>query len=212
MDALRPRVDVRSYFVRRDFARRPRHASSPAAFTQRSSRWSASIGRPNHDVDERRRRAIGAKLLQTVARCDALLVSDYGGGAVTSPLVAEAQKCLRRRGHEAAPVTHRFAILAVPVSRHDDLHAERIRGRTAARHPHWRQYANPRTRRPRTAPTDAIEAVLITRGSRGMALFETGTPTVHIPIFGSIEIADVTGAGDTVIATMTLALAAGAIF
>ena len=34
-------------------------------------------------------------------------------------------------------------------------------------------------------------------------------PTVHIPIFGSDQIADVTGAGDTVIATMTLALAAG---
>ena len=43
-------------------------------------------------------------------------------------------------------------------------------------------------------------AVLITRGSRGMALFEPGRPTVHIPIFGSDEIADVTGAGDTVIA------------
>ena len=56
-----------------------------------------------------------------------------------------------------------------------------------------------------------MQAVLITRGSRGMALFEPGKPTAHIPIFGSDEIADVTGAGDTVIATMTLALAAGAI-
>ena len=55
-------------------------------------------------------------------------------------------------------------------------------------------------------------AVLITRGSRGMALFEPGRPTEHIPIFGSDQIADVTGAGDTVIATMTLALAAGASF
>ena len=55
-------------------------------------------------------------------------------------------------------------------------------------------------------------AVLVTRGSRGMALFEPGAPTVHIPIFGSDQIADVTGAGDTVIATMTLALAAGATF
>ena len=55
-------------------------------------------------------------------------------------------------------------------------------------------------------------AVLITRGSRGMALFEAGRATVHIPIFGSDQIADVTGAGDTVIATMTLALAAGATF
>ena len=45
-----------------------------------------------------------------------------------------------------------------------------------------------------------------------MALFEPKQPTVHIPIFGSDEVADVTGAGDTVIATMTLALAAGASF
>ena len=54
--------------------------------------------------------------------------------------------------------------------------------------------------------------MLITRGSRGMALFERGRPTVHIPIVGSDQIADVTGAGDTVIATMTLALSAGAPF
>ena len=58
----------------------------------------------------------------------------------------------------------------------------------------------------------AMKAVLITRGSRGMALFVPGAATVHIPIHGSDEIADVTGAGDTVMATMTLALAAGATF
>jgi bifunctional ADP-heptose synthase (sugar kinase/adenylyltransferase) len=57
-----------------------------------------------------------------------------------------------------------------------------------------------------------MQAVLITRGSRGMALFVRDAPTVHIPIHGSDEIADVTGAGDTVMATMTLALAAGATF
>jgi D-glycero-beta-D-manno-heptose-7-phosphate kinase len=54
--------------------------------------------------------------------------------------------------------------------------------------------------------------LLITRGSRGMALFEPGKATDHIPIVGSDEVADVTGAGDTVIATFTLALAAGATF
>ena len=58
----------------------------------------------------------------------------------------------------------------------------------------------------------AMEAVLVTRGSRGMALFQPKQPTIHMPIFGSDEIADVTGAGDTVIATLTLALAAGASF
>ena len=54
-----------------------------------------------------------------------------------------------------------------------------------------------------------MQAVVITRGSRGMAIFEPGGPTTHLPIYGSDEIADVTGAGDTVIATLTLALAAG---
>ena len=57
-----------------------------------------------------------------------------------------------------------------------------------------------------------MKAVLITRGSRGMAVFEPGRPTVHVPIYGSDEVADVTGAGDTVIATMTLAIAAGGSF
>ena len=57
-----------------------------------------------------------------------------------------------------------------------------------------------------------MNAVLITRGSRGMALFEPDRPTIHVPIYGSDEVADVTGAGDTVIATMTLAIAAGGSF
>jgi rfaE bifunctional protein kinase chain/domain len=55
------------------------------------------------------------------------------------------------------------------------------------------------------------EAVLITRGSRGMALFEKErNDALLIPVYGTDQVADVTGAGDTVIATFTLALAAGA--
>ena len=57
-----------------------------------------------------------------------------------------------------------------------------------------------------------MQALLITRGSRGMALFQPRQATIHIPIFGSDEVADVTGAGDTVNATFGLALAAGASF
>jgi D-glycero-beta-D-manno-heptose-7-phosphate kinase len=57
-----------------------------------------------------------------------------------------------------------------------------------------------------------MQAVLITRGSRGMALFQPKQPTIPMAIFGSDEVADVTGAGDTVIATFGLALAAGASF
>ena len=45
-----------------------------------------------------------------------------------------------------------------------------------------------------------------------MALFVRRTPTVHIPIFGTDSIVDVTGAGDTVASTVALALAAGGSF
>ncbi len=51
--------------------------------------------------------------------------------------------------------------------------------------------------------------LLITRGSRGMSLFEEGG-SVHLPVHGTDQVADVTGAGDTVIGTFALALAAGA--
>ena len=57
-----------------------------------------------------------------------------------------------------------------------------------------------------------MNAVLITRGSRGIAVFEPDRPTIHVPIYGSDEVADVTGAGDTVIATLALAIAAGGSF
>lgn len=56
------------------------------------------------------------------------------------------------------------------------------------------------------------DAVLITRGKKGMALFEKGGAHHFIDIYGTDEVADVTGAGDTVIATFTLALAGGATF
>ncbi len=55
-------------------------------------------------------------------------------------------------------------------------------------------------------------AVLITRGSKGMALFERNKPPFLIPIIGTTDIVDVTGAGDTVISVLTLALTCGATF
>jgi rfaE bifunctional protein kinase chain/domain len=57
-----------------------------------------------------------------------------------------------------------------------------------------------------------LQALLVTRGRDGMALFEPRRPPRHIPVFGSDQAVDVTGAGDTVIAAFTLGLAAGASF
>jgi len=56
------------------------------------------------------------------------------------------------------------------------------------------------------------EAVLITRGPAGMSLFEKSREPVHMPVTNKSEVYDVTGAGDTVVATMALALAAGATY
>jgi bifunctional ADP-heptose synthase (sugar kinase/adenylyltransferase) len=57
--------------------------------------------------------------------------------------------------------------------------------------------------------TDA-ESVLITCGSDGMVVIEKEGKYTHIPVFNKSKVFDVTGAGDTVTATYTLALAAGA--
>ena len=57
-----------------------------------------------------------------------------------------------------------------------------------------------------------LQSLLITRGRDGMVAFDQRHAPVDIPIFGSDEVADVTGAGDTVIAVFTLALAAGATY
>jgi len=56
------------------------------------------------------------------------------------------------------------------------------------------------------------EALLVTRGAHGMTLIEAHTAPLHIDAVGSRQPVDVTGAGDTVIATYTLALASGASF
>jgi D-glycero-beta-D-manno-heptose-7-phosphate kinase len=55
-----------------------------------------------------------------------------------------------------------------------------------------------------------LESLVITRGRDGMALFQPGMQTVHIPVHGSDQAVDVTGAGDTVLAAYTLGLSAGA--
>jgi rfaE bifunctional protein kinase chain/domain len=56
-----------------------------------------------------------------------------------------------------------------------------------------------------------LESLLVTQGRFGMTLLQARRAAAHIPIYGTDEVADVTGAGDTVIAAYTLALACGAI-
>jgi bifunctional ADP-heptose synthase (sugar kinase/adenylyltransferase) len=55
-----------------------------------------------------------------------------------------------------------------------------------------------------------LQSLVITRGRDGMVVFDRKQKPVDIPIYGGDQVTDVTGAGDTVIATFTTALAAGA--
>jgi rfaE bifunctional protein kinase chain/domain len=158
------------------------------------------------------RRAVEAKLSAALARCDALLVSDYGSGLVTPANVASARRKLRSRGRRQPPVLvdSRYALLqfrAMTTCTPNESEVEQLLGVKIGDDAQVLEKAG----RELLARTGAA-AVLVTRGSRGMALFEPNRATLHIPIFGSDQIADVTGAGDTVIATMTLALAAGGTF
>ena len=160
-------------------------------------------------IDEASRAAFEARVLRAVRAADALLVSDYGSGLVRPQLVTEARRAFRdKKG--IILVDSRYNLLkfrgmtACTPNESEVEQALGVRIGDNAR-------ALERAGRALLAETRAA-AVLITRGSRGMALFEADRPTVHIPIVGSDQIADVTGAGDTVIATMTLALSAGAPF
>ncbi len=53
------------------------------------------------------------------------------------------------------------------------------------------------------------ETLVVTQGSQGMSIFARGAPPVHLPVYGTDEVADVTGAGDTVIGTLALAILSG---
>ena len=146
-------------------------------------------------------------LLNTVdSRAAAVLVSDYGYGAVDARQVTS----LRRRLGRRTPITvdsrydlRSYHHVTAATPNEPELEAafgERITGDPTLLH----RLAHACLRR------QSLGACLVTRGRDGMALFEPGKAPRHLPIFGSDQVADVTGAGDTVIAAFTLALAAGA--
>jgi rfaE bifunctional protein kinase chain/domain len=135
-----------------------------------------------------------------------VVVSDYAKGVVTAPLMMELVRLttLRRiplvvdpkvehfsyyKGVTVVTPNHLEATQAAGVHGDDDLSigqaGETIRQRLGC------------------------HSVLVTRGERGMSLFETGGTSFHIPTMAR-QVYDVTGAGDTVIATLALALATGA--
>ena len=169
------------------------------------------IDRRIEAVSEPHRAAAERALRGALRDADALLVSDYGSGLVHPRFVAEVARAARgSRRPIPILIDSRYALTKyarLTACTPNESEVEQVLGITIDDNLRVLERAG-RTLLKQTR----MDAVLITRGSRGMALFEADKPTVHIPIFGSDQIADVTGAGDTVMATMTLALAAGATF
>ena len=155
----------------------------------------------------RARRRVRAALRDYRGRVDGVLVSDYGFGLIDAETVGAAVAFARKR---KVPVTvdSRFALLGfrgMTAVTPNEPEVEAALGVTIG-HDVKRLEAAGRTLLRRLG----VQAALNTRGSDGMALFEPGRKPQHIPIYGSDQVADVTGAGDTVIAAFTLALTAGA--
>ena len=152
----------------------------------------------------RLRRALGRPL----DRADALLVSDYNYFTVKEDLFHAAAARLRRRMPVAVDSRFRLlafkgATIATPNEPEvEDALRTSLEAGAAALHAAGRSIL----RRLGAA------AVLVTRGARGMALYERGRKPRLIPAHGPSDIVDVTGAGDTVISVFTLAAATGATY
>jgi rfaE bifunctional protein kinase chain/domain len=134
---------------------------------------------------------------------DALLVSDYGYGAATPEILEQVRP-------NGIPVTldSRYRMLdymGVTAATPNEPEVEEALGvRIAGDTPRLVSAGNALLKRLK------LQSLLITRGRDGMVAFTRGRGAVEIPIHGSDQVADVTGAGDTVIAAFTAALAAGA--
>ncbi len=144
-------------------------------------------------------------VLRNGPRCRAAVVSDYGYGAVDARLLASVRSCLEPGGIIIGDSRFRLGALTDLDSATPNLEeAEALVGAPLP-----------------DSATDAAAAIedlrarlgmahlLVTRGSDGMVLATTDGAAV-LPVHGTDQVADVTGAGDTVIGTFALALAARA--
>lgn len=164
---------------------------------------------PLHRLGREIRRRLSTIALPFVRKASALLVSDYGYATTDAH---EVEYIRRRVGRRALTVT--------ADSRYDLMTYTRITA-TTPNEPEIEEAFHQKIGSDvellhrlgrRLLRQQSLQALLVTRGRDGMVLFEPRQPPRHLPIFGSDEALDVTGAGDTVIAAFTLALAAGAGF
>ncbi len=156
-------------------------------------------------LTKRVRRSVDA----VIRECAALLVSDYHYDTVKEGIYAEVLPAAVAARVPVA-VDSRFRLMrfaGATVATPNESEIESALGVATGGSDAALREASTKVLRKLRSP-----ALLVTRGSRGMVLFEKGRPPFPIPVRGTTDIVDVTGAGDTVISIFTLALAAGASF
>jgi rfaE bifunctional protein kinase chain/domain len=138
---------------------------------------------------------------------DALLVSDYGYGAATPAIVATLQE-KGKLGTVPIIVDSRYRLMqycGVTAATPNEPEVEEALGLRIGQD--WNKVV---AAGEQVMARMKLQSLVITRGRDGMVAFDHKHKPVDIPIFGSDQVADVTGAGDTVIAAFTAALATGA--
>jgi rfaE bifunctional protein kinase chain/domain len=138
---------------------------------------------------------------------DALLVSDYGYGAATPAIVSTLQQ-KGKLGGVPVIVDSRYRLMqysGVTAATPNEPEVEEALGVRIGQD--WNKVI---AAGEQVMTRMKLQSLVITRGRDGMVAFDHKHKPVDIPIFGSDQVADVTGAGDTVIAAFTAALAAGA--
>lgn len=138
---------------------------------------------------------------------DVLLISDYGYGAA-SPAILNAIRARGRLDRVPVVLDSRYRILeysGIAAATPNEPEVEAALGVKIGND--WRRLCSAgQTLMSRMN----LQSLVITRGRDGMVAFEGNRHPADIPIFGSDQVADVTGAGDTVIAAFSAAFAAGA--
>jgi len=146
-------------------------------------------------------------LKETIPRIDAIIISDYGKGMISVPLLKETIRLAHRYGKVITvdpKVEHFLKYKGVTCITPNHLEAAQ-----GIHYPVPRDQAETEKLGEKIIRKLRCRSLLITQGEKGMTLFEQDQKSLHIPTMAR-EVFDVTGAGDTVISTLTLALAAGA--
>jgi len=150
-------------------------------------------------------RRIVSRFRKMLQSCAAVVVSDYAKGLITPALLKEILPMAHASGRIVCVDPklkdlgfYRPATVITP----NTLEAERASGMTISTRQDLLRAGR------RILRSLRVDYLLVTRGEEGMTLFQGGSRVTHIPTVAR-EVFDVTGAGDTVISTLTLGLAAG---